>query len=123
MNSTSIQNTWLHYLLKKTSGSICQPVFTKQRTTEPILYMGPLCLLGNCPRNPRNLETRIAGTSEEGIREKYLSHQQMKMFLIYFWFPWVHLSRVSENCLKRPQNIFARNIKTIYHYERIGRFD
>jgi hypothetical protein len=47
--------------------------------------------LGNHPMKPRNVETGSAGTSERVIWEIYLSRQQMKTFLIYFWFPWIHL--------------------------------
>ena len=36
---------------------------------EPILYLGPFCLLGNCSMKPRNLETGTAGTSKRVIRE------------------------------------------------------
>jgi hypothetical protein len=47
----------LNYFLKNTRGFACQSI-------EPIFFLGPFCLLGNCPRKPRNLETRIASTSE-----------------------------------------------------------
>jgi hypothetical protein len=50
-------------------------------------------MLANSPRKPRNLEIRFASTVEEFIREEHLGHQR-KAFLIYFWFPPVHLARV-----------------------------
>jgi hypothetical protein len=34
---------------------------------EPILDLGPFCLLGNHPMKPRNVETGSAGTSERVI--------------------------------------------------------
>jgi hypothetical protein len=34
-----------------------------------------ICLLDNCPRKPRNLETRISSPSDEVIREKCLDHK------------------------------------------------
>jgi len=34
---------------------------------EPILDLGPFCLLGNHPMKPKNVETGIAGTSERVI--------------------------------------------------------
>jgi len=37
---------------------------------------------------------------EEFVRKKYLSHQRKLMFLIYFWFPPVHLRRLPKEATK-----------------------
>ena len=37
------------------------------------IFSGAFCLLGNCPRKPRNLERRLVSTSEV-ICKKYLGH-------------------------------------------------
>ena len=53
------KDTQLNYLLKNNHGFTCQPVVIKYWSMLLILFLGPFCLPGNCPRMHRNLETRI----------------------------------------------------------------
>ena len=67
----------------------------------------------NCPGNPMNLETTISGTAVEVTWEKHLGYHRIRTFLIYIWFPRIHLPRVWENCPKAYHNIFVRSIKLL----------
>jgi len=67
----------LHYLFKNTGGSTCQPVFTKYWSMEPILFLVPFCLLGNCgeeAQESRNEDSKYfrshsRGTSRSSTKE------------------------------------------------------
>jgi hypothetical protein len=45
-------------LSKNTHGSTCQPVVIKYWSMRLILFLEPFCLSDNCPKKPKNLETR-----------------------------------------------------------------